>query len=52
MLCRDVVRERGVHNLKADNLIAEITSKGRALMPDSVKKEPLQKIKAYLFQDM
>jgi enhancer of yellow 2 transcription factor len=52
MLCRDVVRERGVHNLKADDLIAEITSKGRALVPDSVKKELLQKIKAYLVQDM
>ncbi|GFG30256.1 hypothetical protein Cfor_11800 [Coptotermes formosanus] len=52
MLCREVVRERGVHNLKADDLIAEITSKGRALVPDSVKKELLQKIKAYLVQDM
>jgi hypothetical protein len=31
MLCRDVVRERGVHNLKADDLIAEITSKGRGI---------------------
>jgi hypothetical protein len=31
MLCREVVRERGVHNLKADDLIAEITSKGRGM---------------------
>jgi hypothetical protein len=32
MLCRDIVRERGVHNLKADDLIAEITSKGRGIL--------------------
>jgi hypothetical protein len=32
MLCRDVVREQGVHNLKADDLIAEITSKGRGII--------------------
>ncbi|PSN47545.1 Transcription and mRNA export factor ENY2 [Blattella germanica] len=52
MLCRDVVRERGVNNLKLDDLIAEVTAKGRALVPDSVKKELLQKIKVYLVQDM
>jgi hypothetical protein len=32
MLCREVVREQGVHNLKADDLIAEITSKGRGII--------------------
>nr|CAD7407697.1 unnamed protein product [Timema cristinae] len=50
MMCRQIVKERGV-NIKVDELIAEITPKARASVPDSVKKELLQKIKIQLTQD-
>ncbi|GLH15982.1 hypothetical protein R5R35_005636 [Gryllus longicercus] len=52
MLCRQIVKERGVQNITADELIGEVTAKGRALVPDAVKKELLQKIKAHFSQDM
>nr|CAD7456647.1 unnamed protein product [Timema tahoe] len=50
MLCRQIVKERGV-DIKVDELLAEITPKARASVPDSVKKELLQKIKIQLTQD-
>ncbi|XP_063224738.1 transcription and mRNA export factor ENY2-like [Bacillus rossius redtenbacheri] len=51
MFCRDVVKEKGV-NIKVEELIAEVTPKARAMVPDTVKKELLQKIKSYLSQDL
>ncbi|XP_068084688.1 transcription and mRNA export factor ENY2-like isoform X2 [Anabrus simplex] len=52
MLCRQIVKERGVQNITVDELISEITPKGRALVPDAVKKELLQKIKAHFSEDL
>ena len=48
--CKDVVREKGLENVKVEDLVAEITPKGRALVPDSVKKELLQIIRTFLSQ--
>lgn len=50
LLCRDAIKERGVHNLTVDDIVEEVTPKGRALVPDTVKKELLQKIKQYLYE--
>ena len=36
---REVVRARGLNNIKHEDLVKEITPKGRALVPDVVKKE-------------
>ncbi|CAG2101664.1 unnamed protein product [Medioppia subpectinata] len=45
MECKDVVRDVGVENITLDKLIAEVTPKARQTVPDSVKRELLQKIK-------
>lgn len=46
--CKETVRQKGVENVTVDDLVTEITPKGRELVPDSVKRELLQKIKAFL----
>jgi len=48
--CKEVVREQGLENVTVDDLVTAITPKGRALVPDSVKKELLQRIKTFLAQ--
>lgn len=47
---KEVVRERGLERVKLEDLVKEITPKGRALVPDSVKRELLSKIKDFLAQ--
>ncbi|XP_049683486.1 transcription and mRNA export factor ENY2 isoform X2 [Accipiter gentilis] len=46
----DVIKEKGLEHVTVDDLVAEITPKGRALVPDSVKKELLQRIRTFLAQ--
>ncbi|XP_053183076.1 transcription and mRNA export factor ENY2 [Scomber japonicus] len=48
--CKDVIKDKGLENVTVEDLIVEITPKGRALVPDSVKKELLQRIRAFLAQ--
>ncbi|XP_076325351.1 transcription and mRNA export factor ENY2-like isoform X1 [Tachypleus tridentatus] len=48
--CKDIVKEKGVENVTVDDLVAEITPKGRALVPDAVKRELLQRIRTFLAQ--
>ncbi|KAJ1521347.1 hypothetical protein ONE63_003023 [Megalurothrips usitatus] len=50
ILCRDAIRDKGVHNVSVDDIVEEVTPVGRARVPDSVKKELLQKIKSYLYE--
>ena len=45
---KDVVREKGLERVKLDELVREITPKGRSLVPDTVKRELLVKIKDFL----
>ena len=40
MSCIDVIRERGAENVKADDLIAEITAKGRSQVGREVLYSP------------
>lgn len=46
MQCKEVVKEVGVDNITLDALINEVTPKARQTVPDSVKRELLQKIKS------
>merc|ERR1711953_379603 len=46
--CKQVVKARGLEHLTVDDLVAEITPKGRELVPDQVKKELLQRIRLFL----
>ncbi|XP_064610383.1 transcription and mRNA export factor ENY2-like [Liolophura sinensis] len=49
-ICKDVVKQKGLEHITVDDLVAEITPKGRALVPDNVKKELLQRIRTFLAQ--
>ncbi|KAL8566328.1 Transcription and mRNA export factor eny2 [Nucella lapillus] len=46
--CKEIVQNKGLEHITVDDLVAEITPKGRALVPDSVKKELLQRIRTFL----
>jgi len=48
--CKEIVRQKGLENITVDDLVTEITPKGRALVPDQVKKELLQRIRTFLSQ--
>ena len=42
--------EKGLEKVKLDDLVKEITPKGRSTVPDAVKRELLAKIKDFLAQ--
>lgn len=48
MLCREIVKEHETTHINFDILVTKVTPKARALVPDTVKKELLQKIKTHL----
>ncbi|XP_041454624.1 transcription and mRNA export factor ENY2-like [Lytechinus pictus] len=48
--CKEVVRRKGLEHVTVDDLVAEITPKGRELVPDEVKRELLHRIRAFLAQ--
>ncbi|XP_058832835.1 enhancer of yellow 2 transcription factor [Topomyia yanbarensis] len=48
LLCREAIKEQDTIN--CDALVQQVTPKARALIPDTVKKELLQKIKTILIQ--
>ncbi|XP_072024267.1 transcription and mRNA export factor ENY2-like isoform X2 [Amphiura filiformis] len=48
--CKEVVRRKGLEHVTVDDLVQEITPKGRELVPDEVKKDLLQRIRAFLAQ--
>ncbi|CAB3231043.1 unnamed protein product [Arctia plantaginis] len=48
VLCRDAVKENESSNVTFDGLVSKVTPRARALVPDTVKKELLQKIKTHL----
>lgn len=47
IICKDLLKEN-CHDVTYDKLLATVTTKARTLVPDSVKKELLQKIKSQL----
>jgi enhancer of yellow 2 transcription factor len=48
LLCREVIKDQDAPS--CDVLIQKVTPKARTLIPDTVKKELLQKIKTILIQ--
>jgi len=48
LYAKEIVQERGLADITHEDLTKEITPKGRALVPDSVKKELLVKIQTFL----
>lgn len=47
IICKDLIKENG-QDIAYDTLLSTVTSRARSLVPDSVKKELLQKIKTQL----
>ncbi|KZC06378.1 Enhancer of yellow 2 transcription factor like protein [Dufourea novaeangliae] len=47
LICKELIKEHG-HEITYDKLLSTVTSRARTLVPDSVKKELLQKIKNQL----
>ncbi|CAF4445098.1 unnamed protein product, partial [Rotaria sp. Silwood2] len=43
-----IIKQKGLENLTVDELVQEITPKGRALVPDAIKKEMLTHLRQYL----
>eukprot|EP01114_Cavostelium_apophysatum_P017018 TRINITY_DN4963_c0_g1_i1.p1 TRINITY_DN4963_c0_g1~~TRINITY_DN4963_c0_g1_i1.p1 ORF type:complete len:108 (-),score=1.29 TRINITY_DN4963_c0_g1_i1:3-326(-) len=46
--CRDLIKQRGLENVTVEDLVVETTPKGRALVPQAVKAEVLQKIRKFM----
>ncbi|XP_034949891.1 transcription and mRNA export factor ENY2-like [Chelonus insularis] len=47
IICKELIKEKG-HDITYDNMLSTVTTRARSLVPDSVKKELLQKIKSQL----
>ncbi|UJR16537.1 hypothetical protein I4U23_003437 [Adineta vaga] len=46
--CKESAKQKGLENLTVDELVQEITPKGRALVSDDIKKEMLARLQQYL----
>ena len=46
--CKDIIKKKGLEHVTLDDLVQEITPQARQLVPDSVKKELLHKIRTFL----
>ncbi|KAG7387707.1 Transcription and mRNA export factor eny2 [Phytophthora pseudosyringae] len=46
--CKEVIRNKGIDQVTVEDLIEEITPKGRASVPEDVKNDLLEKIKAFV----
>lgn len=46
-MCRDVIKEDS-GNVNVEKIVKQVTPKARSLVPDTVKRELLQKIKTIL----
>ncbi|XP_077504128.1 transcription and mRNA export factor ENY2-like isoform X1 [Amblyomma americanum] len=46
--CKEIIREKGVENVSVDELIAAVTPRARATVPDIIKRELLHQIKNFL----
>lgn len=46
--CKEVIRSKGLEKITVDELVAEITPRGRATVPEDVKADLLQSIRKFL----
>mmetsp|Transcript_2896 Transcript_2896/g.3665 ORF Transcript_2896/g.3665 Transcript_2896/m.3665 type:complete len:131 (-) Transcript_2896:1698-2090(-) len=46
--CKEVVKNKGLEKISVEELVAEITPRGRATVPDSIKAELLNRIRKFL----
>jgi enhancer of yellow 2 transcription factor len=48
---QNVLREKGLESISVEELVKEITPRGRATVPDSLKAELLQRIRKFLAEN-
>eukprot|EP00300_Choanocystis_sp_HF-7_P027099 c32166_g1_i1.p1 GENE.c32166_g1_i1~~c32166_g1_i1.p1 ORF type:complete len:141 (-),score=29.71 c32166_g1_i1:61-483(-) len=48
--CKEVIKNKGLNHITVEELVADITPRGRATVPDAIKAELLQKIRKFLTQ--
>ncbi|XP_077504127.1 enhancer of yellow 2 transcription factor-like [Amblyomma americanum] len=46
--CKEIIREKGVENVSVEELIAAVTPRARATVPDIIKRELVHEIKNFL----
>ncbi|KAF0698258.1 Aste57867_11115 [Aphanomyces stellatus] len=46
--CKDVIKTKGIDQITVEDLVEEITPKGRASVPDSIKADMLERIRLFL----
>eukprot|EP01006_Ploeotia_vitrea_P040705 TRINITY_DN66448_c0_g1_i1.p1 TRINITY_DN66448_c0_g1~~TRINITY_DN66448_c0_g1_i1.p1 ORF type:complete len:102 (+),score=3.47 TRINITY_DN66448_c0_g1_i1:77-382(+) len=46
--CKEVIRRRGLEKVTVDDLVGEITPRGRSTIPEEVKAELLKRIRTFL----
>jgi enhancer of yellow 2 transcription factor len=51
LLPQNVLREKGLEAISVEELVKEITPRGRATVPDSLKAELLQRIRKFLAEN-
>ncbi|KAH7491303.1 hypothetical protein PRIC1_014192 [Phytophthora ramorum] len=49
--CKEVIRNKGIDQVTVEDLVEEITPKGRATVPEDVKNDLLEKIKAFIEEE-
>ena len=46
--CKEVIRRKGLEKVTVEELVAEITPKGRSSVPEDIKADLLQRIRKFL----
>eukprot|EP00741_Cyanophora_paradoxa_P007881 tig00001224_g7625.t1 len=46
--CKEIIKSKGMDKVTVEELVSEITPRGRATVPDDVKAELLRRIKRFL----
>jgi len=46
--CKEVIRNKGLEKITVDELVSEITPRGRATVPEKIKSDLLQDIRKFL----
>jgi enhancer of yellow 2 transcription factor len=46
--CKDMIRNKGLEKITVEELVQEITPRGRATVPDAIKGELLERIRKFL----
>jgi enhancer of yellow 2 transcription factor len=47
-MCKQAIRTKGLDNVTVEDLLQELTPRGRALVPEAVKNELLVRIRRFL----